>query len=244
MYEAVFEKIGYTFNNVSLLEQAFTHSSYTHEQTPDSPGHNERLEFLGDAVLELLVSEILYKQFPEYDEGQLTKFRAGLVCEASLAKIAHESGFEENLRLGKGEESTGGRYKEALLADAFEAVIGALYLDGGLESVRIFIQTCFAEDISQHCNSLEQFDNKTFLQEAIQKNSKIPLSYTITSESGPDHNKIFTATVKHKGKELGAGRGRSKKEAEQKAAAEAILALGISARTKADVRQAPHARHE
>jgi len=227
MYEAVFEKINYKFNDVSILEQAFTHSSYTHEKTHESPGHNERLEFLGDAVLELLISEMLYKQFPDYNEGQLTKFRAGLVCETSLAKIGHEAGFEGNLRLGRGEESTGGRFREALLADAFEAVVGALFLDGGLETARAFVHACFAGEVRRQYNCYEQFDNKTFLQESIQKNSQAPLSYIITNESGPDHNKIFTATVKHKGKELGIGRGRSKKEAEQKAAAEAIMNLKL-----------------
>jgi len=228
MYEKVFEKLNYKFNDISLLEQAFTHSSFAHEQKPDSNGHNERLEFLGDAVLEVLISELLYKRFPDYDEGQLTKFRAGLVCEVSLAKIGREEGFEEFLRLGKGEEGTGGRFRDALLADAFEAVIGAMFLDGGLECTRNFILKCFECEINRQVDSFEQFDNKTLLQESFQKNSKIPLNYIITDESGPDHKKTFTAKVKHNGKELGAGTGKSKKEAEQNAAAEALKKLNIT----------------
>jgi len=222
MFDEIFTELKYSFKNVKLLEQAFTHSSYAHEQAPDSAAHNERLEFLGDAVLEVLISELLFKRFPHYNEGQLTKFRAGLVCEASLAKIAHEIGFERYLRLGRGEEGTGGRYKDALLADAAEAVIGAMFLDGGLECARVFIQTRFDDEVSRQADSFEEFDNKTLLQESIQKNSKIPLNYIITDESGPDHKKIFTARVKHDGKVLGEGSGRSKKEAEQNAAAEAL----------------------
>ena len=228
MYEGIFEKLGYTFNDASLLEQAFTHSSYAHEQPPGSTKHNERLEYLGDAVLELLVSDLLYNEFPDYDEGQLTKSRAGLVCEASLAKMARESAFEEHLRLGKGEEGSGGRYKEALLADVFEAVLGAMFLDGGFQCAQSFVHARFVNEIRQHDDGLEQFDNKTFLQESFQKKSKIPLNYVITDESGPGHNKEFTAKVKHDGQELGTGTGRSKKEAEQNAAAEAISRLGLN----------------
>jgi len=228
MYEEIFKKLNYQFNEPALLELAFTHSSFAHDQSPDSSDHNERLEFLGDAVLEVLISELLYKRFPQYDEGQLTKFRAGLVCEASLSKIAQEAGFEKYLRLGKGEEHTGGRYKDALLADVFEAVTGALFLDGGLERARAFIQACFERDVGRQAGSFEEFDNKTTLQESFQKNSKIPLDYTITNESGPDHQKTFTATVRHSGEILGAGSGKSKKEAEQNAAAEALKKLAHS----------------
>jgi len=227
MYEEVFQELKYDFTDVKLLEQAFTHSSYAHEQAPDSSDHNERLEFLGDAVLEVLISELLYKKFPDYDEGQLTKFRAGLVCEASLAKIAHEAGFEKFLRLGKGEEGTGGRYKDALLADAVEAVLGAVFLDGGLDCARVFIDSRFDNEVNRQTDSFEQFDNKTLLQESLQKSSKAPLNYIITDESGPDHRKTFTAKVKHSGKVLGEGSGKSKKEAEQNAAAEALKALHI-----------------
>ena len=227
MYETVFKSLGHEFNDAGLLEQAFTHSSYAHEQSSSSSKHNERLEFLGDAVLEVIISELLYNQFPDYNEGQLTKFRAGLVCEPSLAKIGHEAGFEKYLRLGKGEENTGGRFRDALLADAFEAVIGAIFIDAGLERARTFIQECFADEIERQSDIFEQFDNKTFLQESFQRNSKSPLNYVITNESGPDHNKLFTATVKHKGKILGAGSGKSKKEAEQNAAADAIKKLRL-----------------
>ena len=227
MYDKVYEKLSYKFNDVGLLEQAFTHSSYAHEHGDNSAKHNERLEYLGDAVLELLISDLLYNQFPEFDEGQLTKFRAGLVCEPSLAKLAHEAGFEEYLRLGKGEENIGGRYREALLADVFEAVVGAMFLDGGLQCAQTFVHACFADAIENPV-SFDQFDNKTFLQESFQKNSKIPLNYVISNESGPEHKKKFTAKVEHNGKLLGTGDGRSKKEAEQNAAAEAISKLGLN----------------
>jgi len=225
MYEEIFEKLNYKFNNPKLLERAFTHSSFAHETAASSVDHNERLEFLGDAVLELLISELLYRRFPDYDEGQLTKFRAGLVCEASLSKIAREEGFERNLRLGKGEEGSGGREKDALLADVFEAVTGAVFLDGGFERARNFIHARFEDEVNRQADSYEQFDNKTMLQESYQKFSKVPLNYIITDESGPDHHKTFTAKVTHKGKVLGEGAGRSKKEAEQNAAAEALKSL-------------------
>ena len=227
MRENCYEKLKSIFKNVSLFEQALTHSSYTHEKTTGQAGHNERLEFLGDAVLEVIISELLYIQFPDYNEGQLSKFRAGLVCESCLAKMGHELGFEEYLLLGKGEENTGGRYRDAIMADAFEAVIGALYIDGGLECARTFVHASFADEISRQRDIFDQFDNKTFLQESFQKSSKTPLNYIITNESGPDHNKIFTAKVEHKGRILGSGSGKSKKEAEQNAAADAITALKL-----------------
>jgi len=227
MYDKVYEKLSYKFNDVGLLEQAFTHSSYAHECETNSNKHNERLEYLGDAVLELLISDLLYNQFPDFDEGQLTKFRAGLVCEPSLAKLTYEAGFEEYLRLGKGEENIGGRYREALLADVFEAVVGAMFLDGGLQCAQTFVHACFAEAIENPV-SFDQFDNKTFLQESFQKSSKIPLNYVISNESGPEHKKKFTAKVEHDGKLLGTGVGRSKKEAEQNAAAEAVSKLGLN----------------
>ena len=227
MYEAFYEKIDYTFKDVKLLEQAFTHSSFAHDLESGSSNHNERLEFLGDAVLEVLVSELLFKRFPDYDEGQLTKFRAGLVCESSLVRIAHEAGVEQYLRLGKAEENSGGRGKDALLADAVEAVIGAMFIDGGLDSARRLIHTYFDGEVNRQADSYEQFDNKTFLQESIQKHSKIPVNY-ITDASGPAHRKRFTAKVKHNGELLGEGAGSSKKEAEQNAAAEALRHLSIT----------------
>ena len=227
MYEDVFQKLDYQFNDAGLLEQALTHSSFAHEQSVESADHNERLEFLGDAVLEVLISELLYKRFPDYNEGQLTKFRAGLVCEASLVKIARDAGLERFLRLGRGEESSGGRYKEALLADAVEAVIGAIFLDGGIDSARGFIHACFIDEVNRQADSFEQYDNKTLLQESIQKHSKIPVSY-ITNGTGPAHRKRFSAKVKHDGALLGEGEGHSKKEAEQNAAAEALRKLNIT----------------
>ena len=224
MYEEVFKKLNYTFSDAGLLEQALTHSSFAHDQSSKSADHNERLEFLGDAVLEVLVSELLYKRFPDYNEGQLTKFRAGLVCEASLVRIAREAGLDRFLRLGKGEESSGGRFKEALLADAVEAVIGAMFLDGGIDCARRFARACFDGEVDRQADSFEQYDNKTLLQESIQKRSKIPVHY-ITDGCGPAHRKRFSAKVKHDGALLGEGEGNSKKEAEQNAAAEALRKL-------------------
>ncbi|MDR1537241.1 MAG: ribonuclease III [Clostridiales bacterium] len=228
MYESFFQEIQYQFKNVELLEMAFTHSSFAHEKEFCIQPHNERVEFLGDSVLELAISEILYKKFPDYTEGQLTKFRAGLVCEASLAKLARKIDIERFLKLGKGEEGMGGRHRDALLADAFEAVIGAVYLDGGLENADNFISRLFEPEIKCLMDCFEFTDNKTYLQEALQRSSKEPIVYTITNETGPDHDKTFTAQVIHKGAVLGTGTGKSKKEAEQSAALAAIQKMNLS----------------
>ncbi|MDR2749626.1 MAG: ribonuclease III [Clostridiales bacterium] len=227
MYESFFRDIKYVFKDLKLLEMAFTHSSFAHEKESGDKPHNERLEFLGDSVLELAISDMLYKMFPEYTEGQLTKFRAGLVCEASLAKLARKIDIERFLMLGKGEEGMGGRHRDALVADALEAVIGAVYLDSGLPSVLDFIGLLFEPEIKCLKNCFEFTDNKTFLQEALQRNSKEPIVYTITNETGPDHDKTFTAQVFHKGSPLGEGSGKSKKEAEQSAALAAIQKLKL-----------------
>jgi ribonuclease-3 len=227
MYESFFREIRYAFRDQDLLDMAFTHSSFAHEKESSAQSHNERLEFLGDSVLELVVSDMLYRMFPEYSEGQLTKFRAGLVCEASLAKLARKIDIERFLKLGKGEEGMGGRHRDALVADALEAVIGAAYLDGGIDSAIGIISFLFEPEIKCLKNCFEFTDNKTFLQEALQRNSKEPIVYTITNETGPDHDKTFTAQVFHKGSPLGAGSGKSKKEAEQSAALAAIQKLKL-----------------
>ncbi|MDR1912867.1 MAG: ribonuclease III [Clostridiales bacterium] len=220
-------EISKKFNDSSLFKQALTHSSYAYEKGLDN-AHNERLEFLGDAVLELIISEMLYKRFPDFTEGQLTKLRANLVCEQNLAKLARELTIQDSLKLGKGEESTGGRNRDALLADAFEAVIGSLYLDNGLESVKEAAYLLFEDDIKTQSESFETTDFKTFLQEHLQKKSKNPINYVITNEHGPDHDKTFTSMVEHEGVILGKGKGKSKKESEQNAAAEAIQKLGLN----------------
>ncbi len=218
-----FEKqIGYTFSDKNTLSLAFTHSSFANENRRGSHENNERLEFLGDAVLDMVVSEYMYRLFPQMPEGELTKLRAGVVCEASLAKLARRLDIGGWLLLGKGEESTGGRNRDSILADAFEAVIGAICIDGGMETVTRYILSFMKEEIERTKESFRTMDCKTHLQEVIQKISKTPVSYTIVDETGPDHNKIFVAEVYHEGDILGRGEGRSKKEAEQSAANDAL----------------------
>lgn len=199
-------------------EQALTHSSYAHEHSLGSHAHNERLEFLGDAVLELTISEALYRRFPDLPEGKLTRFRAGLVCEESLSQLANKLGLGAYLRLGKGEAASGGRQRPSLLADAFEALLGAIYLDLGFEAVRQVVETLFSplfEDLSRGCL---RHDYKTLMQEHTQAVLATTPEYRIVAERGPDHSKVFVAQLILNQKVLGEGSGRSKKEAEQEAA--------------------------
>lgn len=214
--------IGYRFNNIELLKLALTHSSYGNEHRKERYENNERVEFLGDAALDLIISRYIYDMFPFMPEGELTKLRAGVVCETSLAKVAVKLNIGEFLMLGKGEENTGGRSRESILADAVEAVIGAIYIDGGFDSVEKFVINILADAVEELKTSFRTIDCKTHLQEVIQKTSKSPISYVIIDEKGPDHNKVFVAEVRHGGKVIGMGSGRSKKEAEQSAAADAL----------------------
>ncbi len=219
----VFEnRINYQFNDKEKIKLAFTHSSYANEHRNIISDNNERLEFLGDAVLDMIVSEYIYNKFPKMPEGELTKLRAGVVCEGSLAKIAREFEFGNYLLLGKGEESTGGRNRDSILADAFEAVIGAICLDGGIDAVGKYIMSFMEKVIDDMKISFRTLDCKTHLQEIIQKNSKNPITYKIIDEQGPDHDKIFIAEVYHNNITLGVGEGKSKKEAEQNAAYNAL----------------------
>ena len=220
---AEFEKIiEYSFNNKHILSLALTHSSYANEQKLGKFEYNERLEFLGDAVLEFLVSRYIFEKYPELPEGELTKLRASVVCEGSLAKKAVDIHLGDFLYLGKGEELTGGRTRESILADAFEAVIGAVVIDGGIENAEKYVMGLMTDVISSVRNSFMLMDYKTRLQEEIQKSSKEPVAYAIVKESGPDHGKLFEAEVSHSGSVLGSGTGRSKKEAEQAAAKNAL----------------------
>ncbi len=212
------------FNNSSLLYQAFTHSSYVNEHRRKFFTDNERLEFLGDAVLELSVSQYLFQQYSLMSEGQLTKLRAAIVCEPSLVVFANELGFGKYVLLGKGEELTGGRERPALLADVFEAFIGALYLDQGLEEVVLFLEKVVFPKIETGAFS-HVMDYKSQLQEVIQQKNNGSLSYEIVEEKGPAHNRTFVSRVLLNTKELGVGKGRSKKEAEQQAARIAIHAI-------------------
>ena len=218
------EQIGIFFRNEKLLTQAFTHSSYVNEHRKRLHEDNERLEFLGDAVLELTVSQYLFEQFPQMSEGELTKLRAAIVCEPSLVTFAHALSFGDLVLLGKGEELTGGRMRPSLLADVFEAFIGALYLDQGMEAVVQFLEKTIFPKIREGAFS-HVMDYKSQLQELVQRDGSGVLEYKILQEKGPAHNKEFVSRVSLNGEELGIGVGRSKKEAEQRAAQMALAKL-------------------
>ncbi len=214
--------IGYTFKNKELLLQALTHSSYANEQKINKRGDYERIEFLGDAVLELVSSHYLYAKYPEKKEGELTKLRASMVCEPALAYCAQDIQLEKYLILGKGEEATGGRHRESIIADVMEAIIGAIYLDSGLDAAKAHIE----KYILNNPEEKEIFyDSKSVLQEMVQKDGVGDLRYEICGEKGPEHDKIFESAVYVGDKKLGEGSGRTKKAAEQKAAYQAILEL-------------------
>ncbi|NMD69474.1 ribonuclease III [Bacillus sp. DNRA2] len=217
-------RIGFDFSNSTLLKQAFTHSSYVNEHRKKPYEDNERLEFLGDAVLELTVSQFLYKKYPMMSEGELTKLRAAVVCEPSLVGFANELAFGQLVLLGKGEEMTGGRERPALLADVFEAFIGALYLDKGIDSVIQFLERVVFPKINSGAFS-HVMDFKSQLQELVQRDGVGTIEYKILLEKGPAHNREFCSVVSLNGQELGTGTGRSKKEAEQHAAQMALEKL-------------------
>ncbi len=216
------EKIGYRFRNEGLLTQALTHSSFANERRMSRTANNERLEFLGDAVLELTTSEFLYEKYPKYPEGELTRVRASLVCEQTLAFCTRELGLGPYLLLGKGEDMTGGRERKSILSDALEAVIGAIYLDGGFANAKEFILKFVLNDM-EHKQLF--FDSKTILQELVQGKDTGELSYHLLEESGPDHNKRFVVEACIGDTAMGRGEGRTKKNAEQEAAYRALLAL-------------------
>ena len=216
------EKLGYTFDNRELLENALTHSSCANESRGKLQS-NERLEFLGDSILGMVVADHLYRNHPDLPEGELTRTRAALVCEESLVEVAEELQLGDYLRLGKGEEAGGGRQRPSIRADAVEAVLAAVYLDGGIGSARRIIQRYI---LSREVAGLTKpRDYKTALQELVQRESGQVLRYQLTGEQGPDHNKLFFMEVALNGNAIGAGSGRSKKEAEQMAAKAAIEAL-------------------
>lgn len=216
------EVIGYQFKQEGLLRQALTHSSFANEKHMKKHSDNERLEFLGDAVLEIVSSEFLYKNYPNKSEGDLTKFRASLVCEPTLALCTREIDLGKYLFLGKGEDLTGGRKRNSILSDALEAVIGAIYLDGGFEHAKEFIHKFILTDI-EHKKLF--YDCKTNLQEEVQGHYEEALNYRLISEEGPDHDKRFTVEARIGEKVIGKGVGHTKKAAEQEAAYEALLKL-------------------
>lgn len=218
--------LNYKFNDENILNRAFTHSSYSNEKNGEFED-NERLEFLGDAVLEFVSSSYIYKNYPDLKEGEMTKLRAACVCETSLAKVARQIGIDKLIVLGKGEENLGGRNRDSIVSDAFEAVIGAIYIDGGIENARKFILENMEDTIKELSGCFKYLDSKTYLQEVIQEKSREPLKYEVIGESGPAHEKTFEVRVSHNGIALGIGEGKSKKDAQQKAAYNALIKLGI-----------------
>ena len=215
--------LGYRFSNITLLQNALTHSSYANERWHNSLLSNERLEFLGDSVLGMLVAEYLYRNFPDRPEGELTRMRADMVCETTLAAAANRIGLGDYLLLGHGEEQGGGRSRDSILADAVESVIAACFLDGGLDAALNFIRQFILVEVP--VTRLHNVDYKTQLQERVQQKKNQTLSYALVDESGPDHDKRFDVEVSLNGAVVGKGSGSSKKRAEQDAARAAIANL-------------------
>lgn len=218
------QRLGHPFRDPKYLKIALTHSSYANENKGGLPC-NERQEFLGDAVLSIVVSDYLFRHYSHLPEGELTKIRASLVCEKALCEFAKSIGLGEYLKLGHGEELTGGRERPSILADAFEAVIAAVYLDGGIEAARGFVLP-FARHLIEEEQKAPFQDYKTMLQEIIQQNPEERLTYELVEESGPDHDKHFVVEVHLNSNVIGRGMGRSKKNAEQMAAKEALELMG------------------
>ena len=219
------KKIGYSFQDKALLRHALSHTSYTNEHGLEKHASNERLEFLGDAIVDMVVSDYLYRHSSTEPEGTLTKWRASVVCEASFAHIAAGMDYGAYLLLGKGEEATGGRSRSSVLADAFEAVIAAIYLDSNIQTVSDWIIRHLKEEIELAVEGKTAKDYKTLLQELVQKGEHGKVSYRVTGERGPDHAKMFCVEVLIDGKRVADGAGTSKKDAEQAAAGEAVKVI-------------------
>ncbi len=220
-----FEKnINYTFKDKDLLKQALMHSSYANDKKLSKFQNNERLEFLGDAVLELSVSEYIYSKYLNKPEGELTRLRASIVCEPTLAECARAISLDKFILLGRGEERTGGRNRDSIISDAFEAVLGAVYLDGGFANAKEFVKAFVLCDLKE---KQLFYDSKTILQEYVQKTYKVAVSYEVIKESGPDHAKVFEVNALIDDKVVGTGSGTSKKHAEQKASYNALKGLGV-----------------
>lgn len=224
LQENLSEKFGIVFTDVGLLETAFTHTSYANEHRALKVSHNERLEFLGDAVLQLIISSYIYEAYPNLPEGAMSKMRASFVREESLAGFSRMCEFDKAIRLGKGEEKTGGRNRDTILGDVFEAFLGALLLDKGVGAVEQFLQTVMIPALEKgHFERVT--DYKTALQEILQVSGEVVISYPVISETGPAHDKVFEVEVLADGRVIGRGKGRSKKAAEQDAAKQAVEAL-------------------
>ena len=223
--EELEKKLGYSFRDKTLLETALSHSSYANENKALGLDSNERLEFLGDSVLGQIVATYLYLRYPKMPEGQMTRLRADLVCETSLHEVAQKLELGRYIKLGRGEEHTGGRERESILADAVEAIIAAMYLDGGIDVSKRFINTYILAGFeAEETHSVT--DYKTALQERVQRRAGQVLNYELVSQSGPDHRKTFTMRVTLNGQPIGEGSGRTKKEAEQNAAKSGLEAVG------------------
>ena len=222
--DALEERLGYKFKNINLLKNSLTHSSYANE-VRGGFSSNERLEFLGDSVLSVIVSDYIYKHYPNMPEGELTKLRASLVCEKSLCTFSRELHLGEFLMLGKGEEKGGGRERDSILADAFEAGLAAIYLDGGMEVARQHVLRFVLPELN-HTDDEVFKDYKTALQEIIQRNPEEEVTFILSDESGPDHDKLFTVEVHLNSNIIGKGSGKSKKQAEQSAAKQALQLMG------------------
>lgn len=220
------DSINYKFKDLKLLNKALTHSSYANEYKRHNIKYNERLEFLGDSVLGLVISDYLFTKYKNYPEGELTKIRALIVCEPSLASVSKRLNLGKYLLLGKGEESTGGRKRISILSDSIEALIGAIYIDSDIEVASEFILFQLRDIIDKAVNGNILLDYKTELQETIQKCNSSRIEYRVIKEEGPDHNKIFFVQVLNNDKVLGSGKGGSKKEAEQEAAKSALKEIG------------------
>ena len=218
-FEKIEKEIGYEFKNKQLLETALTHTSYAYENKKQS---NEKLEFLGDSILEFVSSEYIYHNYPNLKEGEMTKVRASVVCEDSLQKIAKMHNFSDFLYLGKSERTSQKEVRPAIMADSIEAVIAAIFLDGGLEEAKKLILNNLAKPIENATKNIGQKDYKTVLQEDLQKNGNVDIEYVIVDEKGPDHEKVFTAELKFNNKILATGEGKSKKQAEMEAAQKAL----------------------
>ena len=216
------KKIGYQFKKKGLLKQALTHSSFSNEQKINKFANYERLEFLGDAVLELLSSRFFYENYPEMSEGEMTRRRSAMVCEPALAFCARDISLGEYVLLGKGEEATGGRKRDSIISDVMEAIIGAIYLDSGKEEAALFIHRFVLSDL-EHKKLF--YDAKTILQEVVQQKNEGKLHYELIRESGPDHDKVFVVEARIDEMKIGEGTGKTKKAAEQQAAYEALVSL-------------------
>lgn len=229
--ECFCRSLGIHMHNLELLDMALTHTSYAHEakQNP-KPHHNERIEFLGDSVLSVIVSTYMYNNFPNLVEGQLTKLRAYLVCENSLYEYAKKIHLGDLLLLGKGEEHNGGRQRPSILADAFESVLGAIYLDQGFEIVQQYLLGMMQSEIDYICQNGIYNDYKTRLQEFLQRDGDVEISYQLLGSTGPEHNKVFTSEVIVSGSVIGEGSGRTKKDSEQHAAQQALKKLHVESK--------------